>query len=47
MVYIKKVYVQAYDSVARPELWAKLRRMGLGGSFVGMIQVCIRIGSTF
>ena len=33
---------QAYDFVLRPELWSKLRKMGLGGSFVGIIQVRIR-----
>ena len=35
---------QAYDSVSRLELWSKLKKLGLGGSFVGMIQVGVSIG---
>ena len=29
---------KAYDSVSRLELWTKMKDLGLGGSFVGMIQ---------
>ena len=47
IITVSIIVVQAYDSVSRPELWAKLRRMGLGGSFVSMIQVGMYIGVYF